>query len=77
MRNKKIVQALADIERIDFMFEGKPYIAIYNESNCSESEAIRAIKEMNFSHPKIATFTKEQYQNIFPIEGVLANGRRK
>lgn len=77
MRNKKIAQVLADIERIDFMLEGKPYVALYNESNCSESEALRAIREMNFDYPKIATLTKEQYENLFPIAEVLANGKRK
>lgn len=68
MKKKKIIQLLADIERIDFIYEGKEYVAIYNESNCSESEAICAVREENFSYPKIATFTKEQYKNIFPEE---------
>lgn len=77
MKKKKIIQTLADIERIDFMLEGKPYVALYNEGNCSESEALKAIKDMNFDHPKVSTFTKEQYQNLFPIAEVLANGKGK
>lgn len=68
MKKREIIQILVDMEKIDFIYEGIAYVAIYNESNCSEAEALQAINEENFKFSKIAVMTKEQWHNIFPIK---------
>ena len=77
MKKNEIIQILVDMEKIDFYYDNMSFVALYNESNCSEAEALQAIKEENFRYPKIAVMTKEQWQNIFPIKDENNHSKRK